>query len=93
MREVSLKAEAVVQSANDTLEGLPQRLAALLRPNAPRVAAVVGCIHIDSPLILLFALVCVAIHSLDALRGGVSIGLFAVGPWASFKFLSPLSYW
>merc|ERR1712196_222496 len=57
---------------------------------SPAAAKMMRRLIVDSPVVLSFALVCVALHVLNPLVN--SVGLFACPPWAQFYVASPLSY-
>ena len=87
--------EQAVHAVEETLAGLPARLAKLVEPHAPQLAKFVAAIDIDSPLVLSFAGACTLVHVLGAVLGFTQFeaAYFSVpsGIWR-FRPLSPLSY-
>ena len=93
--EVERKLKAKVTAAESQIEGIPTKLAKLIRPHSPRAAAVVEAIIIDSPLTLCFTLGCVLVHVVNVGTPGLKFSekFFAVPPLRLFSFLNPLDYW
>ena len=95
---VSNRVDQTVSHATNALEknieDLPSKFAEIIRPKSARAANCVEMIHIDSPFTTLFAFICVIVHIINVLiPGDISSTYFAVWPWRSFSFSSPLAYW
>ena len=54
LQRLSQLMERGVQRAERLLDSLPDLIAARLQGRAPRLAAAIRCVHIDSPLTTLF---------------------------------------
>ena len=88
-------AEQAVSAVEETLVGLPARLAKMIEPRAPQLAKFVAAVDIDSPLVLSFAGACTLVHLLGAVLGFTQFeaAYFSVPSGISrFRPLSPLSY-
>ena len=78
--------EQAVHAVEETLAGLPARLAKLVEPRAPQLAKFVAAIDIDSPLVLSFAGACTLVHVLGAVlvdgavRAALAQSLVALRP-------------
>jgi membrane associated rhomboid family serine protease len=85
--------ENAVENIEDHVEGLPSKLADFIQPYNKRLASFLRAIHIDAPLTLTFAFVCVFVQMLSSMFGnGFVISYFAIHPWRNFNFRSPISY-
>ena len=76
------------------IESLPQWLARKLQPMSPLLASWVGCVVIDSPLVLTFAGVCAVIHAVNStMVPKLSQEFFACWPLSMSSLRSPMLYW
>lgn len=75
------------------VEDYPRHVAAVVRPHLPQLADGIEKIHIDSPLIISFCLICFIIQLARSVFGlQLALQYFGIPSLRLFDFYSPLSY-